>query len=129
MANDVSEEEQELRRLDREWNEAYPRRDLATLERIIADDWTCIDGAGERIGKAELLERIASSASRIESHEFDEVEFRFYGDAAIVTGRLTGAGRDEEGPISFSQRYTRVYVKRGGTWRAVATQVTVLPQE
>jgi ketosteroid isomerase-like protein len=129
MADDVSRDEQELRRLDREWNEAYPRRDVGTLERIIADDWACIDGAGRRIGKAQLLERVASNASRLESHEFDEIEFRFYGDAAISTGRLTGAGRDDDGPLSFSQRYTRVYVKRDGTWRAVATQVTVLPQE
>ncbi|HYH86162.1 MAG TPA: nuclear transport factor 2 family protein [Pyrinomonadaceae bacterium] len=129
MADDVSLDEKHLRQLDREWNEAYPRRDVATLERVIADDWMCIDGAGERIGKAELLERVASGASRLESHVFDEMELRIYGDAAIVTGRLTGKGRDEEGQLSFSQRYTRVYVKRDGAWRAVATQVTVLPKE
>lgn len=129
MADDASIDEGELRQLDREWNEAYPRRDVATLERVIADDWACIDGAGQRIGKAQLLERVASNPNALESHEFDEIELRFYGDAAIVTGRLTGAGRDDDGPLRFSQRYTRVYVKRGGTWRAVATQVTVLPQE
>lgn len=38
----MSEEEQ-LLRLDREWNEAYPRLDVTALDRIIADDWVCIE--------------------------------------------------------------------------------------
>jgi hypothetical protein len=32
-------EETRILNLDREWNEAYPRRDSGTLDRIIAEDW------------------------------------------------------------------------------------------
>jgi ketosteroid isomerase-like protein len=56
----MSQEEQ-LLKLDREWNEAYPKLDVAALDRIIADDWLCIDGAGLVITKRQLLERVASS--------------------------------------------------------------------
>ena len=120
---------EQLRRLDREWNEAYPRRDVAALGRILADDWTAIDGAGLFISKRELLERVASHQPHFDRHEFDEFTLRVFGDAAVVTGRLSGAGRDEAGVgFSLRQRFTRVYVKRGGTWQAVATQVTVVSE-
>ena len=119
-------EEQQLLKLDREWNEAYPRLDVIALDRIIADDWVCIDGAGLIITKRQLLERVASSPSFLDSHEFDEISLRIFGDAAIVTGRLSGRGRDSDGTYHLQQRYTRVYVKRGNRWQAVATHVTVV---
>jgi len=120
---------EQLRRLDREWNEAYPRRDVAALGRILADDWTAIDGAGLVINKRQLLERVASNPPQFDRHEFDEFRLRVFGDAAVVTGRVSGAGRDEEGgEFSLRQRFTRVYAKRGGAWQAVATQVTVISE-
>ena len=47
-------EENRLLKLDNEWNESYPRRDVSALDRIIAEDWVCIDGAGLVITKREL---------------------------------------------------------------------------
>ena len=120
---------EQLRRLDREWNEAYPRRDVEALGRILADDWTAIDGAGLVVSKRQLLERVASHPAQFDQHEFDEFTLRVFGDAAVVTGRLSGAGRDEEGvEFSLRQRFTRVYAKRGGAWQAVATQVTLISE-
>src|SRR5918911_57462 len=122
----MADDESELRRIDREWNEAYPRRDVEALGRILADDWACIDGAGRLVSKRELIERVASNPNPFDSHEFDEFTLHVYGDAAVVTGRLTGEGRDDGGEaFSLRQRYTRVYARRAGAWRAVATQVTV----
>jgi ketosteroid isomerase-like protein len=110
--------------LDREWNEAYPRLDCAALDRIIADDWVCIDGAGLMITKSELLTRVASSTSFLDPYKFDEITIRIFGEAAIVTGRLSGQMRDRDGARDVNQRYMRVYVKRNEGWQAVATQVT-----
>ena len=124
----MSPEESELRRIDREWNEAYPRRDVEALGRILADDWTCVDGSGRLVSKAELIERVASNPNPFDSHEFDEFTLRVYGDAAVVTGRLTGRGREGGREFVLSQRYTRVYARRGGAWQAVATQVTVVSE-
>jgi ketosteroid isomerase-like protein len=110
--------------LDREWNEAYPRLDCAALDRIIADDWVCIDGTGLMITKSELLTRVASSTSFLDPYKFDEITIRIFGEAAIVTGRLSGQMRDRDGARDVNQRYMRVYVKRNEGWQAVATQVT-----
>jgi len=122
----MSQDEQHLRQIDREWNEAYPNRDIEALDRIIADDWKCIDGKGRVIYKQQLLARISANPNPFASHEFDEFDLRIFGDAAIVTGRLTGEGRNDEGDFTLEQRFTRVYVRRESVWKAVATQVTVV---
>jgi len=114
--------------LDGEWNEAYSRLDGAALDRIIANDWVCIDGAGLVITKSELLTRVASSASFLDPYKFDEIASRVFGEAAIVTGRLSGQMRDSDGTHDVNQRYMRVYVKRNERWQAVATQVTKIKE-
>jgi ketosteroid isomerase-like protein len=124
----MSEAEQHLRRIDREWNEAYPNRDIEALNRIIADDWKCIDGTGRVISKQQLLERVSTNPNPFASHEFDEFDLRIFGETAIVTGRLSAKGRNDAGDFSLEQRYIRVYVRRVGIWRAVATQVTIVSQ-
>jgi len=121
-------EENRILDLDREWNEAYPRLDYVALDRIVADDWVCIDGTGLVITKSELLTRVASSASFLNPYTFDEITLRIFGEAAIVTGRLSGQMRDSEGIHHVNQRYMRVYVKRNERWQAVATQVTKIKE-
>src|ERR1044072_6812991 len=91
--------------LDSEWNDAYSRLDCAALDRIIADDWVCIDGAGLMITKSELLTRVASSVSFLDPSKFDEIAVRVFGEAAIVTGRLSGQMRNNDGAHDVNQRY------------------------
>lgn len=122
------DEENRILDLDREWNEAYPRLDCAALDRIIADDWVCIDGAGQVITKRELLTRVASSAGFLDSYKFDEIALRLFGEVAILTGRLSGQIQESDGIHDINQRYMRVYVKRNERWQAVATQVTKIKE-
>ena len=125
----LSQDERHLRQIDREWNEAYPNRNIEALNRIIADDWKCIDGTGRVVSKQQLLERVSANPNPFASHEFDEFDMRIFGDTAIITGRLSGKGRNDTGDFSLEQRYTRVYVRRAGEWRAIATQVTVVSEQ
>ena len=122
-------EENHLLRLDSEWNESYPGRDVAALDYIIADDWVCIDGAGLVITKRQLLERVKSSVPFLDPYRFDEITLRMFKDAAIITGRLSGTKRGDDGTFYLEQRYTRVYVKRRERWQSEATQVTVVREE
>ncbi len=121
-------EEERVLELDREWNEAYPQRDVAALDRVIADDWVCIDGAGLIINKGQLLDRVKQSAGFLNPYRFDEISLRMFGETAIVTGRLSGTGHDEGVEFHLEQRYTRVYLKRNERWQSVSTQVTVVKQ-
>ena len=124
----MSEEEHVLK-LDNEWNEAYPRRDVSALDHIIADDWVCIDGAGLVITKRQLLDRVESSTAFLDPHKFDEITLRMFGNTTIVTGRLSGTRQGNDGTFYLEQRYIRVYVKRNDRWQSVATHVTVVKEE
>ncbi|HVG36011.1 MAG TPA: nuclear transport factor 2 family protein [Pyrinomonadaceae bacterium] len=123
----MSADEEKIALLDREWNEAYQHRDVEALKRILADEWTAIDGVGLIISKQQLLERVASNPDAFDRLEFDEFSLRLFGDTAVVTGRLSISGSDnEDDGFSLRQRFTRVYVKRNSLWQAVAAQVTVM---
>jgi Domain of unknown function (DUF4440) len=115
--------------LSNAWNDAYMRRDIMALEKILADDWVCIDGSGELIGKLDLLERVRLSPGFLKDARFDETSVKMLDSAAVVTGRLSGIMNDEDGTFELVQRYMRVFAKRDGEWQAVATQVTIAKQE
>ena len=111
-----------MRQLDRAWNAAYAQRDLAALSEILADDWVGLMPR-QSITKEVLLEsqRQAPPPEEVES-TFKEGEHYLFGDTAVTTGQVTIRTAD----TFIQQRFTRVYAKRGGQWRAVAVQVVPL---
>jgi ketosteroid isomerase-like protein len=128
MGKVATDEETAVAEIDRQWNEAYPNRDLEALERILADDWQCIDGAGRLIGKGELISRVRNTPAFLSEHKFDEFRIRLFGEIAVVTGRLSGTQITAQGDVFLRQRFTRVYAKRAGQWKAITTQVTLVDE-
>jgi ketosteroid isomerase-like protein len=119
----------ELARMEREFGEAQPRRDLAKLNRFMADDFVATVPPGKVINKAQVLAQITSPDIEMESLVNDEIEVRVYGDTAVVTARGTAKGRYQGKDASGQFRYTRVWVKRQGQWQAVAAQSTMIEQQ
>ena len=122
----VMNDEELVLALNEQWNTAYPARDIMALEKILAEDWTCIDGSGEMISKIDLLERVRLSPEFLHHHKFDETQLKMFDEAAIITGRLSGIMNDEDGSFDLTQRFMRVFAKRNEEWQAVAAQVTVI---
>jgi len=56
--------EQELIKLENDWNDAMVKRDLAALSRILADDWTFIDDEGTVVTKAQSLANFQVGCAR-----------------------------------------------------------------
>jgi hypothetical protein len=52
------------------------------------------------------------------------VKVRVYGDTAIATGHIAVVYRQKDRTGLGELRYTNVYVKRQGVWKAVSGQVT-----
>ncbi|CAN5772205.1 hypothetical protein BH18ACI4_BH18ACI4_00290 [soil metagenome] len=120
--------EQTIRQLDREWIEAYPRRDTAALERIYAADLIVTNPDGSVGNKAEEIALIASGTFTFQSITNEDVRVRVLGDMAVVTGRSMMNGQYKDQDISGGYRYTDVYMKRQGRWQAVALQITRITQ-
>jgi len=54
---------------------------------------------------------------------------RVYGNAAVMTGHFSQRGTYKGEPFETSSRYTDVYVKMNGQWRAVSAHATRMPKK
>ena len=119
--------EQELLNLERQWKEAVVKKDVATLQRLYADDYISVDSEGAIWNKTDDIEIDTAGMFRLESFRLEEMKVRLYGDTAIVTGRSAFNGTIEGGIKSSSQfRFADVFVKQDGQWRCVSNQFTAL---
>jgi uncharacterized protein (TIGR02246 family) len=126
-ARRVSDDERDIRQVLADWLTALQRGDLAALERIIAEDYIITVG-GRQLDRDEDLEPIRAGKLHFASATTDSVRVRVFGIAAVVTG--IGAYRISMGEKSADvrERFTDVYVKRGGRWQPVASHSTPLPR-
>ncbi len=125
-AADRSADEAALRELKQVlWPRAYFTQDTKLLDRILADDFQSVDGDGNWSTKAEELDWISKNKPAYDHFEFRIRRLDIFGDdTAIVAGTGTIRGKDDEGPYVVEYQSSNVFVKRGGTWRAVASHVS-----
>ena len=122
----ITSEENEVRRVESEWGDAFEQRDFVTLDRIMADEYILTDPLGIVRGKAESLTALETNEVLFESTKSDNVKVRLNGDTAVVTGRSTFKGRYRGWSMAGRYQYTDVLVKRNGSWQAVSSHITAL---
>jgi CubicO group peptidase (beta-lactamase class C family) len=128
----LSQAEQEVRKLEREWLDAYEQHDLAAMERIVADDFRLTQPDGGVQTKSDILSalRVPRDSGRpAPKFSTAEVQSRVEGDSVILTGRFIQRMEREGNTKTFELRYTDNYVKRQGRWQVVASQLSRIPQE
>jgi ketosteroid isomerase-like protein len=109
-----------VEKLERELVGAIGRGDLATYDRIVADDYVAFEASGKTTPKAEVLASYRSGARKYTELAIFDVEARVFGETAVVTARTKGFRREGGRDVPNRVRYLRVYARRDGTWRAVA---------
>jgi ketosteroid isomerase-like protein len=117
-------EEQVLIDLEEGWNEALYRRDVAFIERILAEEFTATYVDGSRGDKAKELAMVAAFNQRVDSSTHDDMTVRVYGDTAVVWFTLRLTGPKDGHPTVVVFRYVDVFVKRDGRWQCVSSQST-----
>ena len=127
--NKKSQAEQELIKLEREFGQAQPRRDIAKLKELMADDFIATIPPGKVIGKEEVIAQVMCPDFEMESLVNDDICVRIYENVAIVIARGVARGRHKGQDASGEFRYTRVWVEREGRWQAVAAQSTMIEQQ
>jgi len=120
----VESDQQILIELERGWNEAFYRKDVAFIESILAEEFMATYDDGSRGDKARELALTAEFNQQVVSAIQDEFTVRVYRETAVVwfTLRLVGIRQGERAEVTF--RYTDVWVLRDGRWRCVSTQST-----
>ena len=120
-AAQVANVEQTLLQLVRDWEQANRNNDAAALERILAPEFVSTDSDGRLVTKAEMFARRKSGAVKFTEFTQDDYKVHILGDTAIVTGRSTLKGTRDGKNLSGRERWTDVFVRRNGSWQAVAS--------
>jgi ketosteroid isomerase-like protein len=109
--------ERELKELVRQWDSAMVNRDITTLERILADEFT-LSGTP----KTQFLAFVKSPHTMIESAVSDNFDVRVYNDTAVLIARDTIKSKENGVPVVNVYRYIDVWIKRAGRWQCVVTE-------
>jgi ketosteroid isomerase-like protein len=110
---------------EQQWAEASMKRDTATVERILADDFVGLDPLGSFFQKAEELASVSKNVGDYVFAEGNDVNVRVYGDAAVARGSESWEKRNGE-----RGRYvwTDTWIRRNGKWQIVAAVDVKVPE-
>ncbi len=119
--------EEEVRRLERLWLDAYEQNDAVAMERIVADDFIITFPNGSMQTKPQLMAMIKAprrpGQPRMKFHT-EGVQSRAYGDTVILLGRVTTEYERDGQTVKEQSRYTDTYVRRRGRWQVVASHLS-----
>jgi ketosteroid isomerase-like protein len=120
----VQSDQQILIKLERDWDAAFHRKDVAFIDRVLAEEFVSTYGDGSRGDKAKELKLAAEFNQQVDSSSLDEFAIKIYGDTAVVwfTQHMVGPSKGQRLEVTY--RYIDVFVMRDGRWQCVASQST-----
>ena len=113
----------DLYSLNEHWNQAWLAKDAATVERLMAEDYTYIAPNGLALDRQAILAIIRSPSYRLDHATRTEVVVRALGqEAAVVRHRSQAAGSFEGTSFTDDYRCVMVCERQAGEWRIVLEQ-------
>jgi ketosteroid isomerase-like protein len=109
-----------LEALNRDYIDSVQGCDVRRFDEILAADFYCSNPDGSIVDRKAFLDQTARPVA-IRNLAARDVNIRLLGDVAIIHARTTYTLPDgSEG----AGRYTDIWARQGGSWRAVAAHVT-----
>jgi ketosteroid isomerase-like protein len=124
IMGDHSQGEQALMKIQHEWAEARVKGDSSYTRRIEADDCTIVWPDGRIVNKRQDLQTMVGDIVFTE-FKIDDHRVRLYGDTGIVVGEgVIKAHKGKQDLLGGKFVWTDTFVKQGGQWKVVASQIT-----
>jgi ketosteroid isomerase-like protein len=92
----------------------------ASTDAIVADDYEGTTSFGSTHNKSDFIKSIEHDVTGHGAHSLTDRKVRVSGDIAISTGISATSSSDRR----HSYRFLRVFEKRAGEWRLIASQST-----
>ena len=106
------------------YDAAQVNGDRAALERLVADDYVLVNGAGQVQDKARLIADYVAPGFKLDPFTIEEPVEKVFGDTALLGGRVDMTGTDGGQRFALVVRFVDAWAKRDGQWRVVYSQVT-----
>jgi ketosteroid isomerase-like protein len=107
--------------------EAEENRDMAYLDKVLADEFFALNPQGQLLDKAHQLENLKRPDRTLKVLNPRETTVHFYGDVAILTEHVTVDGMDKGRPFGGEYRFVRIFAKKNGNWQVVMAQGAPIP--
>jgi ketosteroid isomerase-like protein len=120
----ASRNPQSLVELERSWNEAFYRKDISFLERVLADEFIATYEDGSQGDKAKEISLTKEFNQHVDSARQDDFVVKLYGDTAVVWFTLHLLGPRQGQPVQVNLRYVDVFVWRADRWQCVSSHST-----
>jgi ketosteroid isomerase-like protein len=127
LANDQSimgdhSQEQALMKIQHEWAEARVKGDSSYTRRLEVEDCTIVWPDGRIVNKRGDLQSMTDIV--FSEFEIQNLQVRLYGDTGIVVGEgIIKAHKEKQDPLGGKFVWTDTFVKQGGEWKVVASQI------
>jgi ketosteroid isomerase-like protein len=111
-----------LANLDTEYQAAVKVNDVATMDRLLADNFTLVTGSGRIYSKKDLLDEARSGRITYEHQEDTDKTVRIWGDTAVVTAKLWEKGTEDGKPFDHTAWFSDTYIRTPTRWIYVFAQ-------
>jgi ketosteroid isomerase-like protein len=119
------ESRHEIDQLEETWRDAILKSNTTVMDGLLADDYMAITASGMLQTKEQALASLRAGRMHFTTLDISDRKVRFYGSTALVTSLAEVQGTTNDGEVSGSYRYTRVYVKDAqGAWKIVSFEVS-----
>lgn len=118
-------------RIDRSYQEAVKRNDVATMKKIMHPDFQLVMGDGRRFNREDLLDdaRRQRFLYELQDEEPNSQSVMVWGDTAIVTAKLLLKGTKEGEPFERALWFSDTYVRTDRGWKYYFGQASLpLPE-
>jgi ketosteroid isomerase-like protein len=123
IMGDRSQEEQALKKIQHEWAEARIKNDSSYTRRLEAGDCTIVWPDGSIVNKQANLQSMTDIV--FSEFKIQNLQVRLYGDTGIVVGEgMIKAHKGKQALLGGKFVWTDTFVKQGGEWKVVASQIT-----
>jgi ketosteroid isomerase-like protein len=114
--------------IEQQWRNAQLTGDVATMDKLLSDDYIGISLNGQVNTKAQQIQRYSSRRVSLTRLDLTEMKVKLIGDIAIVTSRAEVEGTADGNSIKGTYRYTRVYQHLpSGAWKITSFEATRIP--
>ena len=120
---DRSQEEKALTKIQHEWAEARIKGDSSYTRRLEAENCTIVWPDGSIVNKRGDLQSMTDIV--FSEFKIQDLQVRLYGDTGVVVGEgIIKAQKGNQILLGGKFVWTDTFVKQGGEWKVVASQIT-----
>lgn len=118
----------QIEQLEGQWRVAQLAGDIATMDRMLSDDYVGITLTGQVTTKAQQLARLRDRVFVLTRLDMQDSKIKLVGQVAIVTVKARVEGTTALKPIGGEYRYTRIYHQlASGAWKITNFEATRIP--